>query len=412
VTRPDAVVLGGRASGLAVIRALGREGIRIVSVCHSEKEYGRLSRYVARVVRAPDPELHADDYVAVLESLAAEHPGALLVPASDESLMLVAMRRKLLERHFRVGCMDWERVGKCVDKAETYALAERYGVPGPRTFRPASVDELEDCGRLLGFPCLVKPRLSHVYSRVLHRKMDKVETLAALRTAWRQADDQGLGVLVQEFIPGPDHNGANYNSYTFGDVVWAECTAQKLRSLQPEVGSPRVVLSRHIPEVIGPGRRILRAVGLEGFANVEFKRDVRDGVFRLMEINCRHNMSAALSVRCGVNFPLIEYRHRIEGLRTGCGTVAAGGVYWINLISDLREGVALVLRRRTSLRYFRPYANPHVYDYLDGRDPRPFTKAAQAELERSWSMARSRAERHRGRSCDTRALPSAGGAET
>jgi hypothetical protein len=43
-------------------------------------------------VRAPDPELHEDEYVGVLESLGAEHPGALLVPASDENLTEVLTR--------------------------------------------------------------------------------------------------------------------------------------------------------------------------------------------------------------------------------------------------------------------------------------------------------------------------------
>jgi D-aspartate ligase len=379
---PDAIVLGGRASGLAVIRALGRYGVAVVSVCHSAKEYGELSRYVSRAVRAPDPELHEDEYVGVLESLGREHPGALLVPASDENLTVVSRHRDRLERHFAVGCMDWAGVSKCVDKAETYALAERHGIPAPLTFAPASIDELEDCGRRLGFPCLVKPRLSHVYSRVLHRKMDKVDSPAELRRAWRKADDSGLGVLVQEFVPGPDHNGANYNAYMSNGAVWAECTAHKLRSLQPEVGSPRLVLSRHIPEIVEPGRTILRAVGLEGFANVEFKRDVRDGVFRLMEINCRHNMSAALSVRCGINFPLIEYRHRVLGEPTTDHPTAASGVYWINLLSDLRPGLAAAARGRTSRRYFRPYAHPHVYDFLDLRDPRPFVEAARAEVKR------------------------------
>jgi predicted ATP-grasp superfamily ATP-dependent carboligase len=267
--------------------------------------------------------------------------------------------------------MDWERVRKCIDKAETYALAERHGVPAPRTLRPSSIDELEHCAHVLGFPCLVKPQVSHAYSRVLHRKMDKVDTLADLRSAWRRARESGLDVLVQEFVPGPDHNGANYNAYIADGAIWAECTAHKLRSLHPQVGSPRLVLSRDIPEVVEPGRTILRAVGLEGFANVEFKRDARDGIFRLMEINCRHNMSAALSVRCGMNFPLMEYEHRARGRRTEMGP-AEEGVYWISLMTDLRIGLRQTLRRGGSIRYFRPYVHPHVYDFLGLTDPMPF----------------------------------------
>ena len=53
--------------------------------------------------------------------------------------------------------------------------------------------------------------------------------------------------------------------------------------------------------------RLLRAIGFHGVSQVEFKRDPRDGRFKLMEINPRlwqwHGLAAAL----GVDFPRIVY---------------------------------------------------------------------------------------------------------
>jgi D-aspartate ligase len=369
------VVLGGWESGLAVTRSLARDGLPVVSVSHASNEYGRLSKHVSRAVVGPDPYEEEEAYLTVLERLGRDHPGALLVPSSDESLTLVSKHKERLEGCFTVGSMAWDGVEPWMDKAKTHEIAARHGIPAPRTFSPGSFDELEGCVRLVGFPCLVKPRLSHVYSRIFGRKMEKVHGPAELSRAWRAARDRGVDVLVQEFVPGPDHNGANYNAYVSGGEVWADCTAHKLRSLEPEIASPRLVLSRDIPEVADLGRRLVVAAGIEGFANVEFKRDERTGVFRLMEINCRHNMSTALSIRCGMNFPLMEYRHRIVGERTAMGP-AAEGVYWISLTADLRGVFRELLRKRVSARYFRPYASPHVYDYLDLTDPAPFLEVA------------------------------------
>jgi predicted ATP-grasp superfamily ATP-dependent carboligase len=311
--------------------------------------------------------------VDALRSLGDRHRGGLLVPTSDEALTLVARHRDELSADFEVGCMDWQLTDSCLDKRKTHAVAEAHGIPVPRTFSPASADELRALGDELGYPCLVKPRLSHLYARAHGHKMEKVDTYDQLLRAWSRAREAGHEVLVQEFIPGPDHNGANYNLYRAGGEVWAECTAHKIRSREPEIASPRVVLSRHIPEVAELGRRVTDAVGVHGFVNVEFKRHARTGAFHLIEINARHNMSAALAVRCGLNFPLIEYRHRIHGERPAPVT-AETGVYWISLEFEVRQARRLAARREIPRNYLRPYVRPHVYDVLDWSDPAPFAQ--------------------------------------
>ncbi len=371
--KPPVVVLGGWSSALAVIRALGRAGIPVVNVCHSRRENAAASRYVAERVLAPDPVLHPADYVEALKSVGRRHRGGLLVPSSDEALTVVAQHHDELSEWFVVGCMEWELTDRCLDKQRTHAIAESAGIPVPRGFSPTSADELEALSNEVAFPCLVKPRLSHLYARAHGHKMEKVDTREALLRSWTGAREAGHEVLVQEFIPGPDHNGANYNVYRADGEVWAECTAHKIRSREPEIASPRVVLAREIPEVAELGRRITEAAGVHGFANVEFKRHAETGVFHLIEINARHNMSAGLAVRCGMNFPLIEYQHRIHGRRP-TPVIAETGVYWISLEFELRQGRRLAARREMPRNYLRPYVRPHVYDVLDWDDRAPFAK--------------------------------------
>ncbi len=120
-------------------------------------------------------------------------------------------------------------------------------------------------------------------------------------------------MLIQELIPGPDAYGVNYNAYRVGGAIVAECTARKVRQAPPGFGLPRVVRSVEVPQVVEPGRAILEALGLEGFACTEFKYDARDRTFKLLEVNGRHNLSTLLSVRSGMNFPWISYRHLTSG---------------------------------------------------------------------------------------------------
>jgi predicted ATP-grasp superfamily ATP-dependent carboligase len=366
---------------MAVVRSFGRRGMPVISVCHAPDEYAALSKHVTTRVHAPDPELFEDEYVDVVRGVAAAHPGGVLFPVSDPTLQTVSRHKELFQEHVHVGCMGREGVNRCLDKAETYCVAEKAGVPVPRTLYPRSGEELRgECERLM-LPCVIKPRVVHLFAPIFHQKMVKVFDYEDLVRTWEQAHAAGFDPMVQEFIPGPDHNGANYNAYVWGGEVWAECTAHKLRSFPPEIGSPRLVLSKDIPEVAASGGALLRALDVHGFANVEFKYDTRDGAFKLMEVNGRHNLSAALAIRCGIDFPAIEYDHLVHGRRP-VESRAEPGVYWIGLVNDLTEGAKLMARGEASLPYLRPYLHPHVFDFVDLRDPRPFGRLVADRLKR------------------------------
>jgi len=383
-----AVVLGGWAAGLAVIRALASAGVPVVAVCHSRGEPGLVSRYASPRLVGPHPEDAEDEFVEFLLELGERYPGALLVPTTDEGVTAVARHKRALVERFAVACMDHEIVERFLDKWETAQLAERHGVPAPLTFIPESMADLERRRDQLAYPCVVKPRDSHLFYRVFGKKMDKVEGFDELVAAWRAADAAGLRVLVQEFVPGPDSHGANYNAYVHDGRVAVACTAQRLRSTPPQIGFPRAVVSRSLPQLAAPAGRLLAGMGVEGFANVEFKRDARDGVYKLMEVNGHHNLSGHLSVRCGVNFPLIQYDHLVDGVLSVPERFATG-VYWIGFPSDITAGI----RHRHSERLgaseqLQPYLRPHVFDVFSVRDPVPITKPLAPRLRnlraRTW----------------------------
>jgi len=259
-----------------------------------------------------------------------------------------------------------------IDKAQTYALAVACGVPSPRTLVPHSLEEAESQAESLGFPLLLKPAEGHLYYARFKRKMVKADDMAAMRTAYTQAAGAGLGVMIQEIIPGADSDVVNYNAYAWGGRSLVEFTARQLRKAPPRFGSPRAVVSERIDGLAEVGRAALRALAFEGFACVEFKRDPRDGRYKLLDVNGRHNLSGLLAVRCGVNFPLLQYRHVSAGElpeRTQFRT----GVYWVDVVRDVAYGLRHVLEERPSPRaILAPYLGPGCDAIFDRRDLRPF----------------------------------------
>lgn len=378
MTHPPAHVLGGYEAGLAVVRSLGRAGIPVTLVVSSGKEQARYSRHAGTVVTAPEP---AEERAAYAELLAGLPPG-VLIPTTDEGIEAVATHRTELATRHLVACPPVEIARVFLDKLLTSDVAARAGVEAPRTAVPATSDELEQLAPELAYPCLVKPRESYRYNRAFGIKMHRVEDAAQLREAWKRAHDLGIGTLVQELIPGPETGGVNYNVHMVGGEPVAEFTSRKIRLAPRDFGYPSAIVSAAVPEVVGPGRRIVRAMGIEGFANVEFKRDVRDGRYKLMEVNGRPNMSGELAVRCGLDFPLMTYRHLVTGVAPEPGRWTAG-VHWINDATDPKALVSRWRGREVSLRAgITPYRAPHVFATLAWHDPGPFVRSTVDKVRR------------------------------
>jgi predicted ATP-grasp superfamily ATP-dependent carboligase len=62
-----------------------------------------------------------------------------------------------------------------------------------------------------------------------------------------------------------------------------------------------------VEELVDAALRLLRAFRYHGLSQVEFKRDPRDGRYKLMEINPRLWQWHGLAAACGVDLPRIAY---------------------------------------------------------------------------------------------------------
>ena len=114
--------------------------------------------------------------------------------------------------------------------------------------------------------------------------------------------------MVQELIPGGDDELYTVGSYIAADgAVLGLFSGRKLRQSPPGIGTCRVGEAVWVQENVDAALRLLRAFDFHGVSQVEFKRDPRDGRFKLMEVNPRlwlwHGLAAAL----GVDFARIAY---------------------------------------------------------------------------------------------------------
>jgi D-aspartate ligase len=302
--RPAAIVVDvGWVNGLAAIRSLGRAGVPVIAVDHRESALGFRSRYAVPVV-SPDPQ-DEDAFVAFLARLAEELESPIpIFPTHDEPLNAIARGADRLGERFRYPFPAWEVLGRIQSKRAQLEAAERAGIAVPRwSAESAAADEL-------GYPVLVKPSSTEGFKRRFGRQAFRCETRAEVEAAFAEAAE--YEPLVQELIPGGDDELYTLGSYLDrgGEPLGLFC-GRKLRQTPPGVGTCRVGEAVWVEEVVDQGLRFLRELGHVGLSQVEFKRDPRDGSYRLMEINPRLWQWHGLAAACGVDFPRIAYEDLI-----------------------------------------------------------------------------------------------------
>jgi predicted ATP-grasp superfamily ATP-dependent carboligase len=304
---PPAVVCDASfVNGLTAIRSLGRMGVPVFAVDHRPSALGFRSRY-AFALRSPDPGTDTDAYIDLLVELgdAIGRPTPIL-PTHDPPVNAIGRHRTELGDRYLCPFPDEERLARVQSKREQLDQAAGAGVDVPETAHPRSRDDAVVAAGRIGYPVLVKPSNPDGFRRRFGRQAFRCETPQELERAY--ADAEPFEPMVQELIPGGDDELYTVGTYIAADgAVLAVFSGRKLRQSPPGVGTCRVGEAVWVQESVESALRLLRAFEFHGVSQVEFKRDPRDGRFKLMEINPRlwlwHGLAAAL----GVDFARIAY---------------------------------------------------------------------------------------------------------
>ncbi|PYQ19139.1 MAG: hypothetical protein DMF79_13330, partial [Acidobacteria bacterium] len=161
--------------------------------------------------------------------------------------------------------------------------------------------------------------------------------------------------------------------------------AQWAKRTQPPLGGTSVLRqSIAVPEDIGEQTvRLVRAIDLEGYSEVEFRRDGA-GAPHLMEINARLSASVEVAVRAGVDFPALLYQWACGGPIDEVKAYRVGN--WMRYLEGDVVATVEALRQRGRPGVAPPvpaiagflfsFFKPMGYDYLDWQDPLPACVAA------------------------------------
>jgi D-aspartate ligase len=366
-----AVVIGGGCQGLGIARSLGRQGIPVCLI-DDEISIARASRFVQDAVRVRD--LRSEQ--ALLDALALARgrlclSGWVLYPTREENVASIAAHRDELRREFRVPTPGLSSIRHAWDKREVYGLAERLSIPVPRTWFPRSEEDVAAIE--VDNPVVVKPAIKEHFFYATHAKAWRANTAAELLAAFRRAVAimPANEVIVQEMIPGGGEQQYAYCAFFRQGRPVASMTVRRRRQHPSDFGvASTYVETISLPELADPSCRFLAAIDYYGLVELEYKRDPRDGVCKLLDVNARTWGYHSVGGRAGVDFPYLLFLDQIGAPVKEAH--ARPGVRWIRLSTDVPNAVRDIwMGRLRPGEYVRSLRGVHTEAVFSINDPLP-----------------------------------------
>ena len=284
----DVVIADARQrQALVAIRALGRSGLACWAVDSECDSPAFSSKWLCSSQVVPDFTRDPQGYVGAVVELCRRRAPRSLIPCHDGSIEALRPRRSEVERVVGLALSAEPALDVAVDKTKTLALAEALGIRVPRgtvLTRSAQVAAAVD---EIGLPAVVKPARwwlqppGYLGSRVT--SVAAYEREAIIRASEAMLS-RGIVPILQEWLPGSREAVSLF--YARG-TIWARFAQRADRTLPPLGGNSVFRESVALPpDIATASERLVREMKLEGYSEVEFRRD-GGGRPVLMEVNPR-----------------------------------------------------------------------------------------------------------------------------
>jgi predicted ATP-grasp superfamily ATP-dependent carboligase len=373
-----------RGAAIAVIRSLGREGYEVIAADSEPRSPGFYSKYASARLRYPPPRTDPEGAVEALLRAAREHRVDLVVPATEETVLLLSEARERFVGVTTLALPERDAYARTRDKLATLELARKTGVPAPETRLVTTAREALAAAPTLGWPVVVKPRRASVLrdGRVVEGyEVSYAENARELGEQMRRLEGR-TEVLLQEYYRGEGHG---VELLLQGGRPLATFQHRRLREV-PVTGGASSFRESVLPDPLlnDYAVRLLAALDWTGLAMVEFKLGALGP--RLMEINGRIWGSLPLAIKSGMDFPARMAELYLGGSQSRNGPPDAEytlgvrshnldlEVVWIGSALRGRRGRRLVATpsRRDALRVALSLVRPRDgFDVLTRDDLRP-----------------------------------------
>lgn len=291
--------------GLNILRSLGRLGISIYNVDPYPLAPAFSSKYCKGRFFGDIEQWPAERSLDYLRNLRIKigRP-CILFPTTDDTSIFVANNASILKDWFIFPVMSSSKVRSLSDKMQMSCVAKDFHIPTPETVFPRSREDVVKFLSQAIFPVMLKAIDGTRLWRRTGQKMLIVRSESELLEKYEELEDpENPNLMLQEYIPGGDDTIWMFNGY-FNEK--SDClvafTGRKIRQypIHRGVTSMGQVLTN--PGLVDMTVAFLKAYGYRGIVDLGYRFDMRDGSYKILDINPRIGATFRLFVdSCGMD---------------------------------------------------------------------------------------------------------------
>jgi predicted ATP-grasp superfamily ATP-dependent carboligase len=302
-------------AALAVIRCLGKKGVQVLAAEAKGVNAGFLSKYCAHRVTYPSPIENKERFVESLLRLVKSVNLELLIPVTDFTMIPILERKEDFESYVKVAAPSYEVAMKAYDKFQTVDIAQRCGIPHPKTFLIDDVKTLREAASELSYPVVIKPRMKVFWKngKAFTMKITSINYVynkEELRARYEKLANKLKGIIhsdffiIQEYVKGV---GYGVEVLMNGSKLMALFMHKRLHEYPITGGASTLRISVFNRRLADYSIKLLREMDWQGVAMVEFKLNEKNDTATLIEVNGRFWGSLPLAIKAGVDFPYLLY---------------------------------------------------------------------------------------------------------
>ena len=287
---------GLQKNTLAAIRTLGREEYYIGVISNYQKllTLGFYSKYCKEKYTISGSVGNIDRYANEILDLIKNTNFDVLLPVSLKSYLAVSKYKEKFEKAINVTVPDWGKMQIAYNKDKTMEFATNIGIPIPKT---QLLQDKSDLNEIEKYPVVIKSSdAAGCFVKYSNNRKEIEENFGELNSKSK------TNIIAQEYIRG--FGCGFYGVYNKGELI-AHFLHKRLKEF-PITGGPSAVAESYFDEKLFKyGKKLCDALKWHGPIMAEFKYDVENDEYKLIEINPKLWGSLDLTIAAGVNVPEI-----------------------------------------------------------------------------------------------------------
>ena len=290
------LILEGYArQSLPVMRAFKKLGCKVSILCDSKVDIAYASILPDEKILGVCNPLRFDETTSYVRDLLKTGKYDIVFPLVDFSEKILSYNKEEFQKYAKVICNDKVVFDVAQDKLCVMKACEEHGIPHPKTvFDATNAEDVID--KKLLFPIIMKPRRECGAKGICHFENEK-EFIEYVSNHEISIQDY----VIQEYIPQNsqnmsgnlfiDKNGEVKSNYIYASFRWFPIKG----------GTGTFNISVDEPEAIKNGEKLVKLLNLRGCCGVDFIKDPRDGIPKVLEINPRIMACSQIGFLSGVN---------------------------------------------------------------------------------------------------------------